>query len=202
MAFLDSLKKRRSIYALGKNIVNEELIIESIKTAVKYSPTAFNSQSHRVKILLGEAHDKLWGEIIPMALRAEMDRQGVLEAAWDSTKAKLEAFKAAAGTALFYEDRAVIKKLQEDFPLYADKFPLYSAQSTGIAAVNAWTALAEIGVGANLQHYNPVVDGAIAAEWEVPADFRLESQLVFGSIEEAAADKQMIADEQHFKVVK
>jgi predicted oxidoreductase (fatty acid repression mutant protein) len=35
-------------------------------------------------------------------------------------------------TALFFEDTDVVKSLQEQFPLYADNFPVWSEQSTGL----------------------------------------------------------------------
>lgn len=43
-----------------------------------------------------------------------------------------------------------------------------------------WTALEHEGLGANLQHYDPVVDEKVAAEWKVPANWKLNAQLVFG----------------------
>jgi len=59
--FLNAIKSRRSIYALGRNVSLSELEIEDlIKEAVKASPSAFNAQSTRVVILFGDAHEKLW----------------------------------------------------------------------------------------------------------------------------------------------
>lgn len=43
-----------------------------------------------------------------------------------------------------------------------------------------WTALEQEGFGANLQHYNPLIDSKIAAEWNVQQNWSLKSQLVFG----------------------
>ena len=43
-----------------------------------------------------------------------------------------------------------------------------------------WTALEKEGFGANLQHYNPLIDEKIAATWNVPQNWSLKSQLVFG----------------------
>lgn len=43
-----------------------------------------------------------------------------------------------------------------------------------------WTALEEEGFGANLQHYNPLIDQQISATWNVPANWSLKAQLVFG----------------------
>lgn len=58
MSFLEELKNRRSIYALGRNTeVSDEKIVEVIKEAVRQSPSAFNSQTTRVLILMNdEAH--------------------------------------------------------------------------------------------------------------------------------------------------
>lgn len=43
------------------------------------------------------------------------------------------------------------------------------------------TALEQEGLGANLQHYNPLIDARVAAEWGVPEDWELSAQLVFGN---------------------
>jgi uncharacterized protein len=42
------------------------------------------------------------------------------------------------------------------------------------------TALELEGFGANLQHYNPVIDAAAAAEWDLPKSWSLKAQLCFG----------------------
>lgn len=198
--YLKTLETRRSIYALGRNTEVEISDIEdTIKTAVKLSPSAFNSQTSRVVILTGKAQDKLWNIAIE-DLKEEMKRQGAPDSAFEGTKEKLNGFKQALGTALFFEESQTVKALQEQFALYADKFPDWSEQSTGIAAVNAWSALSEIGIGANLQHYNPVIDASVKKEWDIPESWVLKSQLVFGSIEALAGDKEFISDEDRFKV--
>lgn len=47
-AFLSSIKNRRTIYALDKQLpVSQEKIVELVKEAVSHSPSAFNSQSSR-----------------------------------------------------------------------------------------------------------------------------------------------------------
>ena len=46
------VEKRRSIYNLGKDVkLTKKEIVDLIENAVKYCPTAFNSQSARVVIL-------------------------------------------------------------------------------------------------------------------------------------------------------
>lgn len=171
-------QNRRSQYALGKNLpVSESEVLEIIDNAVKYSPSAFNSQTAHAVVLLGDNHQKLWDITFE-----ELGKFLPNEDAKTATKAKLDGFAAAYGTILFFEDHDVVKGLQEQFPSYADNFPLWSEQSTGIASFAVWNALAEAGVGANIQHYNPVIDERVAKEWNIPANLVLRAQMPFGEI--------------------
>ncbi|MFV0558759.1 MAG: nitroreductase family protein [Enterococcus sp.] len=195
--FLASIKNRRSIYALGRNVALETNEIEGIiKEAIKASPTAFNAQSPRAVILFGEAHDKLWA-----ITEAEL-KKVTPEAAFANTQAKLAGFKAGLGTVLFYKHQDTVTSLQEQFELYADNFPIWAEQSNGIATANVWVALNEAGLGANLQHYNPLIDNPVAEEFAIPNNWVLRSQLVFGSKEGEAGEKEHLADEERFLVVR
>jgi predicted oxidoreductase (fatty acid repression mutant protein) len=195
--FLDALNNRRSIYAIGRNTdLTEEQIEKIIKDTVKASPSAFNSQTSRVVILFGDANQKLW-EMTEAALKPLTPAEF-----FPNTQAKLAGFAAGIGTALFFEDTDVVKALQEQFELYAENFPVWSEQSTGIASVNTWVALSEAGLGANLQHYNPVIDEAVAAEYGIPSNWKLRGQLVFGSVEALAGEKEFMDDEDRFKTIK
>lgn len=194
--FLQALKNRRSIYALGNNVdLTEDQITAIITEAVRQSPTAFNAQSPRVLILFGDAHKKLW-ELTEAALKPLTP-----EAAFPNTQAKLAGFKNGAGTALFFTETDTVKNLQEQFELYAENFPVWAEQSNGIAQANTWTALTEAGLGANLQHYNPVIDDAVAAEWSTPANWKLRAQLVFGKKEADAGEKEFLAADDRIRVV-
>ena len=171
-------QNRRSQYALGKKLpLAENEVLEIIDNAVKYSPSAFNSQTAHAVVLLGDNHQKLWDITFE-----ELGKFLSNEDAKAATKAKLDGFAAAYGTILFFEDHDVVKGLQEQFPSYADNFPLWSEQSTGIASFAVWNALAEAGVGANIQHYNPVIDERVAKEWNIPANLVLRAQMPFGEI--------------------
>ena len=176
-------QNRRSVYALGKNLpISEQEALEIIDNAVKYSPSAFNSQTAHAVVLLGENHQKLWDITF-----GELEKFLPTEEAKAATKGKIDSFAAASGTILFFEDHDVVKGLQEQFPAYADNFPIWSEQSTGIASFAVWNALAEAGVGANIQHYNPVIDEKVAAEWNIPANLVLRAQMPFGEkLQEAA----------------
>lgn len=193
--FTDTLKKRRSIYHLGRNVsLSNEELTTLIKEAIKESPTAFNAQSTRAVILFGDAHEKLW-EITEEALRPLTPAE-----AFPNTQNKLAGFKNGYGTVLFFKDTDVVKGLQEQFELYADNFPDWSEQSNGIATANTWVALVDKGLGANLQHYNPVIDEAVAKEWNIPSNWKLRSQLVFGSPETPAGEKEYMNDADRFRV--
>ncbi|WP_353948593.1 nitroreductase family protein [Sporolactobacillus sp. Y61] len=187
--FLDAIRKRRSIYALDKDVkASKEEITATIQEAIKLAPSAFNSQSARAIILFGKESEKLWGEggIVEKAIRKVLPEGQ----SFDSTAKKLASFNAGVGTILFFEDRSVVEGLQKQFPLYADNFPVWSEHSTGIAQFAVWSALADINVGASLQHYNPLIDEDVRDTFDVPASWKLRAQMPFGNIAEAAGPKE------------
>ncbi|MEC5341006.1 nitroreductase family protein [Brenneria populi] len=196
-AFLQSIKSRRSIYAIGKTLpISEDRVVSLVTEAVKQSPSAFNSQSSRVVILFGAQHEKLW-DIVKQQLK-----KIVPEDAFAATEKKLASFAAGAGTVLFFEDTKVIEDLQQKFALYADNFPIWSEHSTGIAQFAVWSTLAQEKVGASLQHYNPLIDDDVKRQWQLPASWKLRAQLPFGSIEQPAGEKTYISDEERFRIFK
>ena len=125
--FYTAVEERRSVYGISKEaVVSDERIEELIAYAVKHTPSGFNSQSGRVVVLLGENHNKLWN-ITEAALREIVPADQ-----FQPTEEKMDSFRNGYGTVLFFEDQSVVKGLQEQFPLYADKFPEYSLQSSGM----------------------------------------------------------------------
>lgn len=194
--FLDSITKRRSIYHIGKNIdLSQAEISELIHQAVEHSPSSFNSQSSRVVTLFGTESEKFWNIV------RETLRKVVPENAFEATDKKLNSFAAGVGTILFFEDEQVITGLQEQFALYADNFPVWSEHSTGIAQFTVWSTLANEGIGASLQHYNPIIDDEVKATFGIPASWKLRAQMPFGSIETPAGDKTFIDRDERFKVI-
>lgn len=194
MSFIEQIKQRRTIYTIGKNVPLKQDQIEAlIKEAVRNSPSAFNSQTSRIVTLYSESHTKFWNMV------RETLRKIVPEAAFENTNTKLNSFSAGYGTVLFFEDQDTVKALQEKFALYAEHFPAWSEHSTGIAQFAVWTALAESKIGASLQHYNPVIDQQVAEVFNIPENWKLRAQLVFGSIESPAGEKTFIDDAVRFK---
>ena len=196
--FIDLAKKRRSIYALGRNVkLSTDELTDLIKTNMKQAPTPFNNQTTRAVILFGDSHEKLW-DIVINRLKQEVPD----EAAFARTAAKINNFKAAFGTILFYTETKTVKEFEDNFPLYADNFQDWSEQAQGNAQHSVWTSLAENGLGANLQHYNPLIDDEVRAAFNIPASWRLRAEMDFGSIEAPAGDKEYMADDDRFLVFK
>lgn len=197
--YLDILKKRRSIYALGKNVDAEpETIADAIKEAVKLSPTAFNSQTVRVVTLFNEYSNKVW-DITENILHDVVNN----EDAFKNTKAKIDSFRAGIGTILLFTDTDKVAELEKDFPLYVDNFKDWSEQGIGGAQQSIWTVLAEQNIEASLQHYNPLIDEKIAQEFDIPANWKLRAEMPFGSIEaQPENDREFIDENEQFRIIK
>ncbi|KAH8764884.1 Nitroreductase-like protein [Diaporthe sp. PMI_573] len=191
---IDLAKNRRTYYPLSKDLaIPAEKIQEIVKALLQEVPSSFNSQSNRVIVLFGAEHEKLWDittEILKPIVPAEQ---------WEGTAGKMGMFKGAAGSVLFFEDQDVVKGMQEKFALYADRFPTWAAHSDAMLQFSVWTALEAEGLGANLQHYNPLIDDRVAAEWKVPASWKLQAQLVFGGKTGAAGEKTYAPIESKYK---
>ena len=195
--FYAAVEGRRSIYAISKEqVVSDERIQEVIEHAVKHTPTSFNSQSGRVVVLLNEQSDKLWN------ITKEALRKIVPAEQFAPTEEKMTAFGSGYGTVLFFEDQNVVKGLQEQFALYADNFPVWSEQSSGMLQYVVWTALELEGFGATLQHYNPLIDDEVRKEWNIPDSWKLRAQMPFGKPVAPAGEKQFQPLDERVKVFK
>jgi predicted oxidoreductase (fatty acid repression mutant protein) len=195
--FYTALKARRSIYSISKEqIVSKEKIQEVIETAVKHTPSSFNSQSARVLLLLGEHHDKLW-DITKEALR-----KIVPEDAFAPTEEKINSFRSGYGTVLFFEDESVVKNLQNQFALYKDNFPIWSHHSSGMLQFVIWTGLEAEGLGASLQHYGGLIEQQVIQEWNVPNTWKLIAQLPFGKPTAEPGTKEFKPLEERIKIFK
>lgn len=194
-AFLDILKKRRSIYKLGKKLnYTQSQLTELIQESVRTCPSALHSQSTRVVILYANSHLKFW------QLVSQIQRQQVPSHIFEGVSVKIDQCANSYGTVLFYEDANIIGQLQKKKPFDAKEYPLWAEQTSGMAQLAVWTTLADAGIGASLQHYNPLIDEAISQAFNIPKNWILKSQLVFGSIEQKIQEKDLMNLEQQFKV--
>ena len=195
--FYSAVATRRSFYGISKEkVTSDEVINEVLQQAVKNTPSAFNSQSARVVLLLGKHHDKLW-DITKESLRKIVPADNFGE-----TEEKINSFGNGYGTVLFFEDTSVVETLQSQFALYKDNFPVWSQQSSGMHQYVVWTALEIEGFGASLQHYNELIEEQVKKEWNVPGNWKLISQMPFGKPVGKPDEKQFQSLEDRIKVFK
>lgn len=195
--FAKAIEERRTYYGLSKEtIVSDDRIKDVIEHSVKYTPSAFNSQSARVQVLLGKEHDKFW------SITMEALRKIVPADNFKSTEEKINSFASAYGTVLYYEDQNVVKSLQEQFALYKDNFPVWSQQSSGMLQLVVWVALQNEGYGASLQHYTELIEKDVAKEWNIPDNWKLIGQMPFGKPTAEPGDKVFVPISERVKVVK
>ena len=101
-----AFNERRTIYALGSDLpVVPQAVVNMAERVLLHTPSSFNSQSSRLVVLFGEQHKQLW-DITELKLR-----EAVGDGDFTGSKQKMDSFRAAAGTVLFYEDKKVIKAM-------------------------------------------------------------------------------------------
>ncbi|WP_211230645.1 nitroreductase family protein [Alicyclobacillus herbarius] len=190
-----ALRERRSIYGISKESpISDQEIQEIVEEAVKHTPSAFNSQSTRVVLLLGQQHDRLW-DITKEVLRAVVPADQ-----FSSTEQKMNSFRQGYGTVLFFEDQIVVESLQKQFPLYQDNFPVWSEHTNAMHQLVIWMGLEAAGLGASLQHYNPLIDEQVKAEWNLPETWKLIAQMPFGKPTAPAGEKDFQPLSERVKV--
>ncbi len=182
--FLELIRGRRSVYALNTNTaVSQKQIMNVIERCVYEAPSAFNSQSPRIVVLFKDSSKKFWN------LTMDSLRKVIPPEKFGPTEEKINAFMQGVGTILFYEDDKITQDLQEKFPTYKALFPQWAEHNNAILQYMVWAALTELGLGANLQHYNPLVDEMAATSFDIPKNWRLIAQLNFGAVVRPADEK-------------
>ena len=190
---LDLFALRHSFYNINKNCPSEPSeITDIIAKCMELYPSAFNSQSARVVLLLGDNHHKLWN------ITKECLKKIVPADKFPATENKIASFAAAYGTILYFEEEQTIQKLQQDFPLYKENFPVWSQQANGMLQFAVWAMFAEQNIGANLQHYNPLIDEEVKKTWKLPQSWKLIAQMPFGGIAAQAENKTFLPIEERF----
>ncbi len=170
MSIAESLSKRRSYYDINRQIpVSEEHIVSTVQQLTELVPDAFNMKSSRVVTVLSDRQDEFW-DMVYDAFGGKVSHE------------KLDGFKNGAGTILYFYDIAVVEGLQKQFPLYADNFPGWALQASGMLQISIWTALREMGIGASLQHYNPIIDEAVHKRYNLPESWKLIAEMPYGGI--------------------
>ncbi|EJY56748.1 nitroreductase [Alicyclobacillus hesperidum URH17-3-68] len=156
-------------------------------------PSAYNSQSTRLVLLLSKHHKKFW-EIVEEVMQAVMPAES-----FRSAQERLQGFRNGYGTVLFFEDQAVVEGFQQKFPRNQELFPVWSEQTNGMHQYAVWVALEAEGLGASLQHYN-MVEERVKAEWELPETWRMIAQMPFGSPTQQPRTKEVQPVEARMRV--
>ena len=177
-SFFAATEHRRTYYALSpKSTVPDSEIIRIAETALLNVPSAFNNESTRIAVLLGANHTKLW-EIVANALLAKIGSERFNA----GTKDRIAGFANGYGSILFFDDSGHTQGLKDKTgPLYSDKAEEWTHQSNGMHQYYVWCALETHGLGANLQHYNPLIDEEVKKCFELPEHWILKAQMVFGT---------------------
>lgn len=195
--FLKAVEKRRSYYNISdESPISDGKIIDLVERSVLHTPSAFNSQSGRVLLLLGKDHDKLW-DIVMDALRKVVNPDD-----FKTTEDKVNSFKAGYGTVVYYEDDSITKDLVNQFPLYAHNFPKWAEQSNGMLQFVIGVALEQEGFGASLQHYNELIEDQVAKEWGIDKNWRMIGQMPFGKPTKEPGEKEFLPIEERLMVFK
>lgn len=192
MEYIDAVATRHSEYSLASDIdVSQETVLKTIRAVAEKVPSSYNSQSARLFVLFGEDHRALW-EIVRETLRAKVNDPKKFE----RTDRKIDGFAAAAGTILFYEIDSVTRDLIEKYPSYADAFPTWAEHGNAMLQFAVWTALRDIGLGANIQHYNPIIDDKVRRTFGIPDGYRLVAQMPFGRMVNPSPGKEKLPGEE------
>ena len=196
--FEEALANRRSYYHITHDSpVADDEIIRIIHEAVKHVPSAYNSQSTRIVLLLKEEHRKLW-EIVKKILKMMLP-----EEVFARSERKIDtSFSGGYGTVLFFEDTSVVGNFMEAFPLYSDNFKTWSQHTSAMHQFTVWAMLEDLGFGASLQHYNPLIDEEVKRNWHLPKEWELIAQMPFGMPLEAPGEKTFKPLEERVKVFK
>jgi uncharacterized protein len=177
--FLYAIEHRRSIYDIApETCVPDRKIIAVVEEAVKHVPSPFNVQSCRCVILLKDEHQKHWD------MQLAHFEAILPEAAKGFVRGKIAESKKGYGSILFFDDQNAHKAMEVSMGArwagVAANYPSWTEHSQGMHHFAVWTALSLAGFGCNLQHYVGNIDEKIQEEWNVPPEWKLRAQLVFG----------------------
>lgn len=195
MEYRDAVRARHSAYMLDDRLdltgLSLDDVVAALRSIAPAVPSSYNVQSARMVVLAGGDHRRLWG-IVEDVLRARVadDR------AFARTEVKLRNFARAAGTILFYEVDARTEELVERDPRYADMYRTWAEHGNAMMQFAAWTELYDLGLGANIQHYNPVIDGRVREAFGIPEGYRLIAQMVFGRVVSEGEPKTKIPGDE------
>lgn len=199
--YFDIAANRRTIYTLtNESTISDAQLEEIVKKTLLVTPSAFNTQSAHMVVLLGEQHKKLW-DIVKTVVMPHVAGDKDREAA---TEAKLNSFQAAYASILFFEDASTYEPLM-GYKIYVDKYESWREQGSGMAQLVLWTALEAAGMGVHVQHYNPLIDEEVKKTWAaagVNPSWKLVGQMVTGKpTGDKPAPKELKPLESRYQII-
>lgn len=173
---LDAMTQRRSYYDLKKESpISKERICTLIHDILRHLPSSFNMQSTRCMLLFDGEHEKFWDITIQELKKTVPENQ------LKTTEKKILSFRGAYGSILFFDDCSVVNSYAQKYDAYHKNFPVWAQQTNGMFQYAVWTVLEAEGLGASLQHYNPLVDNAVRKAWNIPETWIHIAQMPFGT---------------------
>ena len=145
-------------------------------------------------VLFDEANEKFWNHIYDVQkelLEGEM---------WDMMSGIMTGAKNGIGTVLFFEDLDATKKM----PTQGTRTEAYKQNNNANAQYAVWLALAEMSLGASLQHFNvgyeQGFDKGTKEMFNLPESYEMLAQMPFGSVEQEIDEKEHIDTDVQVKV--
>lgn len=171
--FTDLLGRRRSIRKLRDGPLPPGTI-GRIATAASLVPSAFNAPPWHV-VIIHERRDAFW-EIVEMAFREQLTADRL-----DRYLARLDGFRSGIGAVLVFEDRVAVESLKVSYQLPAETAQSYGQQAIGMVQLALWLAIVEEGLATSLQHWDALIEEAVAQFLDLPAgQFRLAATMPLG----------------------
>jgi len=194
----DFFKRRRSFYRLNRDVtVTDDELVKAVHFVVMHTPSAFNSQSSRLVLLLGESHERFWNIVCENISRV------VSHSAFEKSRKKIEtSFANGYGTVLFFEDALVVEELKKNYPLYSVAIPVYSQHTSAMHQFALWLLLSDFKLGASLQHYGELVEEDVKRAFSLPETWHLVGQMPFGHPLDTPSEKSFIPVEERVMVFK
>jgi len=186
-AYLDVVRKRRSVRKLTAGPVGDEMI-NSILEAGRWSPSANNSQPTRI-VVVKERQQEFW-DFVLKALQQKPQTpplQGAIS--------RVPGFRSGVFTLVFFEAVPPAGDLPP-IPGLAEMMRNFAAQALAIAQANVWNAVVAAGLAASKQHFNAEIEEELHEFLGVPADWKSCSIVPVGYADETPPEGSRNAAEE------
>ncbi|PWN88269.1 Nitroreductase [Acaromyces ingoldii] len=196
-AFLDAVERRRTYYSLSDaSPISDARIQSLVERATQHAPSAYNVQSARVVLLLGERHKQAWRTVaesyastVPPSNSGtqQQEQREADEQARQARRQRTEKFGSETyGSVVFLENREDIEAQYVQSPDFKESkaFDVWSENATGMLQFAVWTALEAEGLGASLQHHvstYPAVGRALTEHLALPSSWQCTAMMPFGT---------------------